>query len=257
MAAAQRPESTAVATIPKSAVAKLLDTDAARSVILPLLGDGVAFSRVVQETYLAAKENPEILECTQESVVRAVAKAVSWDLAIGETVHLVPFNVKVSKQGEQDRWEKRLKAMQDYKGKIELIVRAGVARSVSAECVYENELFQLELGSHPFLRHQPSRDVAGRGKMLGAYAVADLGQRHQPVIKYMPAGEIDAIAPRTRSSGRGASCRAGTRARPWCTRSRRCCRRTRGSPRCCAPSTMKRRSSPTSRDRWPRSRRLR
>jgi recombinational DNA repair protein RecT len=78
--------------------------------------------------------------------------------------------------------------VQDYKGKIELIVRAGVARSVSAECVYEHDLFEMELGSHPFIRHRPSRDVAERGKMLGAYAVADLGQRHQPVIKYMPVG---------------------------------------------------------------------
>jgi recombination protein RecT len=195
MAAAQKPEpGTAVATVPRSAVAKVLDTDAARSVILPLLANGVDFARVVQETYLAAKENPEILACTQESVVRAVAKAVSWDLVIGETVHLVPFNVKVSKKDEKpERWEKRLKAVQDYKGKIELIVRAGVARSVNAECVYEHDLFDMELGSHPFIRHRPEMDVAKRGNILGAYAAADLGQRHQPVIKWMPVGEIEQI----------------------------------------------------------------
>jgi recombination protein RecT len=192
-AAAAKPESTAVATVPKSAVARVLDTDAARSVILPLLGQGVDFSRIVQETYLAAKENPEILACTQESVVRAVAKAVSWGLVIGETVHLVPFNVKVARQGEPDAWEKRLKAVQDYKGKIELIVRAGVARSVNAECVYEGDFFEMELGTHPFLRHRPCRELSERGKMLGAYAAADLGQRHQPVIKWMLVAEIDAI----------------------------------------------------------------
>lgn len=184
---------TALAPVRKSAVAKLLDNDVARGVIMPLLARGADYGRIIQETYLAAKENPDILSCTAESVVRAVAKAVSWDLVIGETVHLVPFNVKVSKQGEQDAWEKRLKAVQDYKGKIELIVRSGSARSVNAECVYEGDFFEMELGSDPYIRHRPERAAAKRGAMLGAYAVADLGQRFKPVIKWMTTAEINEI----------------------------------------------------------------
>lgn len=194
MAAAQaRPESTAVATVPRNAVAKLLDTDAARQIIMPLLGQGADYGRVMQETYLAVRENPDILECTKESIVRAVAKAVSWDLVIGETVHLVPFNVKISRQGEQDAWEKRLKAVQDYKGKVELIVRSGSARSISAECVYAGDFFEMELGTHPMIRHRPEMDPAKRGAMLGAYAAADLGQRHQPVVKWMTVAEVEEI----------------------------------------------------------------
>lgn len=193
MTAAAKPESTALApTEKKSAVVALLDTDAARSVIQPLLARGADYARVMQEVYLAVRENPEILTCTRESIVRAVAKAVAWDLVIGETVHLVPFNVKVSRRGEPDAWEKRLRAVQDFKGKIELIVRSGTARSIDAECVYEGEFFELELGSHPTLRHRPETDASKRGPMLGAYAVAHL-RFNAVMIKWLPVTEIDEI----------------------------------------------------------------
>jgi phage RecT family recombinase len=192
-AAAARPENTAVAEVRVHPIVALLDGEGARRVIEPLLPRGVDYRRVMQEVYLAGKENPEILSCTPESIVRAVAKAESWGLVIGDTVHLVPFNVKVSKKGEPDAWEKRLKAVQDYKGKIELIVSSGSARSVSAECVYVGDDFQMELGTAPFIRHRPETEQAKRGTMLGVYAVADLGQRHQPVIKWMPVADVEAI----------------------------------------------------------------
>lgn len=193
MTAAVKAESTALALVETKGVVALLESDQARAVIEPMLPRGVEYRRVMQEVYLAGKENPEILQCTPASIIRAVAKAESWGLTIGDTVHLVPFNVKVSKRGEQDRWEKRLKAVQDYKGKIELIVGAGAARAVNAECVYENEHFELELGTHPTLRHRPERQEAKRGTLIGAYAYADLGQRYQPIVKWMPVAEIDEI----------------------------------------------------------------
>jgi recombinase, phage RecT family len=193
MATAAKPESTALAIVETKGVVALLESDQARAVIEPMLPQGVEYRRVMQEVYLAGKDNPEILQCTPASIIRAVAKAESWGLTIGDTVHLVPFNVKTSKRGEQDRWEKRLKAVQDYKGKIELIVSAGAARAVNAECVYQNEFFELELGTHPTIRHRPEREEAKRGAMIGAYAYADLGQRYQPIVKWMPVAEIDEI----------------------------------------------------------------
>ena len=72
--------------------------------------------QVVSEVNRAVVENPELLECTAISLVMAVSTIVKWDLEIGQTAYLVPFNTKVSKS--PDRWEKRAKALRDWKGDI-------------------------------------------------------------------------------------------------------------------------------------------
>jgi phage RecT family recombinase len=185
-------QSTAVATTDRRGITALLKADDARAKIVPMLR-GVDYDRVVGEVYLVTAENPEILKCTPASIIRAVARAVSWGLEIGQTVHLVPFNVKVSAKGETDRWEKRLTAIRDYKGDIELIIGAGAARSIRTQAVYENEVFEYVEGTEPILRHLPARNAKDRGEMIGAYAIADHGYNRPPHVKYMPIADIDAI----------------------------------------------------------------
>ncbi|MDB4892194.1 MAG: RecT protein [Gemmatimonadetes bacterium] len=195
MAASPKPESTAVAAPASRGLVGLLESEQARQIIEPMLPPGVDYRRVVQEVYMAGKDNPDLLTCTRESIVRAVARAESWGLTIGETVHLVPFNVKVKEQGQADRWEKRCQALQDYKGKIELIVRSGSARSVDADNVYENDLFEYEQGAHPICRHRPVLDPAKRGAFLGSYALARLRFGNVKVT-FVPASEIEAVRQR-------------------------------------------------------------
>lgn len=190
MATAQKPSS-AVATTDRRGIVKLLESPNAIATIEPMLR-GVDYKRVIGECYLAAGENPQILECTPASIVRAVAKAVGWGLAIGETVHLVPFNVKVKVEGQPDRWEKRLQAIQDYKGKVELIIGAGGARAIDAQVVHEHDVFEYEAGTEPRIRHVPQRDATKRGKMVGAYAIAHHGYRQPPHVLFMPIADIDA-----------------------------------------------------------------
>lgn len=187
--------STAVAIRDARGLTAMLQGDNAKARIVPMLR-GVEYDRVMGEVYLVASQSPEILECTPASIVGAVARAVSWGLTIGETVHLVPFNVKVSRKGQPDEWEKRLQAIQDYKGKIELIVGAGMAKAVRAEAVYENEVFEYEQGSSPFLKHVPSKKAAERGAIIGAYAIADHGFNRAPTIKYVPIADVNAIRAR-------------------------------------------------------------
>lgn len=182
--AAKESKSTAVALSDPKDVGRLLNTDGARNRIVPMLiGSGLRaedYGRVMGEVVLAATDNPGILKCTPASIVRAVAKAVSWGLTIGETAHLVPYgNV--------------LKAQQDYKGKIELIVAAGGAKSIDATCVYEKEYFEYEEGSNPYIKHKPARHASERGALIGAYAVAQHGANRAPTIKYMPLADVDAI----------------------------------------------------------------
>lgn len=193
-AAAVRPEPTTKAlTLVREKVSSILLNDEARRQISPLLSQGVSLERVVSTIHQVVADNPELLECTPESLVMAVGKGVKWDLDFGETVHLVPFNVKVSKRNEADRFEKRAKAIRDYKGDIELVVRSGAARAVDAQCFYENEPFKYEQGTRPYIEHHPIVDTVKRGKMLGAYGWALISQRAPLKISVMSVEEIDKI----------------------------------------------------------------
>lgn len=183
---------TAVATLDRKGITGLLKSPDAVARITPLLR-GVEYDRIVGEAYLAASDNPEILQCTQASIIRAVARACSWGLAIGEQAYLVPFNVKVSKRGEEDRWEKRLTAIQGYAGKIELIIKAGGAQTVDAQVVYEKELFDYSQGTNPSVTHRPAKTAAGRGKLIGVYAIAYHGSSRPPHVVYLTVEEVEAV----------------------------------------------------------------
>jgi recombination protein RecT len=185
--------SAAALTQAKSQELAAFVTPAAQAVIAPLLKRGVTYDRVLTEVYLAVRKNPQLQECTGESMLESVARCLVWDLVIGETVHLVPFSVKVKGvNGQRDTWESRAQAIRDYKGDIELVVRSGAARYVDAQCVYKNELFEYEQGSDPFIKHRPILHVDSRGPLIGAYAVAKISSRDLRIV-WMSVEEIDAI----------------------------------------------------------------
>jgi phage RecT family recombinase len=160
---------------------------------MPLLPPGISLERIVSTIYQVVAENPELLECTPASLIMAVGRGVKWDLDFGETVHLVPFNVNLAKKGQTPRWEKRAKAIRDYKGDIELVVGSGAARAVDAQCFYENEPFTYHQGTSPYIEHHPIVDEKKRGKMLGAYGWAVISQRSPLKVAVMSVAEIDKI----------------------------------------------------------------
>lgn len=180
--------STAVANVEPSAapyalrspIAQILTKDAARALIEPMLRPGDSYERVIVETYHAAQKNPDILKCTPASIVNAVSRAVRSGLVIGDGVHLVPYG-------------STLQEIYDYKGRIQLIVTAGAARAIDAQCVYEHEPFEYSQGTSPTIVHKPIMNPANRGKMIGAYAVADQGRRVPPKIVVLSVDEIEKV----------------------------------------------------------------
>lgn len=171
---------TSVATVPKTpAIVQLMESDQAKAAITAMLPEGQTYERVMREFYLAAAENPKILQCEPASIVRAVSRAVSWDLVIGVTAFLVPRKGKLC-------------AQQGYRGKIELMVRHRAARLIDAQCVYANEQFRYQQGTNPFIEHHPIMDPKQRGELIGAYAYAKL-TAYEVKIVVLATEEIDAI----------------------------------------------------------------
>ncbi|HEY9467762.1 MAG TPA: recombinase RecT, partial [Vicinamibacterales bacterium] len=171
---------TAVATTQKKhPVVALMESDDARAAVTAMLPEGQTYDRVMREFYLAAADNPEILKCEPASIVRAVSRAVSWDLVIGTTAFLVPRKGKLC-------------AQQGYRGKIELIVRNRAARLVDAQPVYEKEHFRVRQGTSPSIEHDRIMDPDARGRLVGAYAYARLSAFEVKIVT-ISAKEVDAI----------------------------------------------------------------
>lgn len=192
MATAAAPQSTAL-SVTRQKVHAILTSEEAKRQIAPFLQPHTSIERVIATINQVAVENPEILECTPESIILAVAKGVDWDLKFGETVYLVPFNVNLAKKGQPARWEKRAKPVRDYKGDVELVRRSGAARSVGAHCFYAHEHFIYHQGTAPYIEHIPIVDEQKRGKLLGAYAWALVSQRAPLHVVVMSVAEIDKI----------------------------------------------------------------
>lgn len=187
--------STAIATVEPPApsyaltspVGKILSSEQAKAVIMPLLPHGVEFERVIVEVHRAAATNADILKCSPESIILAVGKAVQTGLEIGRTIHLVPISGK-------------LQAWNDYKGDIELVIRSGAARAIDGQAVYENDTFEYELGDAPWLKHRPAKLGQSRGRMIGAYSVAFINITGTlKKIAVMSMQEIEAIRSKSRA----------------------------------------------------------
>lgn len=177
-------------------VIQLLNRPEAMQLLRSAVPQGVSPSTVLMETYYAIQKNPDIGKCTPASIVRAVSLAAKTGLIIGETVHLVPFNVSV-KVNDQWKKEMRLEKVNDYKGDIELVTRTGAARSVIAKCVYQKEIdnnrFDYQEGTNTSILHRPILVPDQRGMMVGAYAVATISMNLPPIVVWMHLSEIEAI----------------------------------------------------------------
>lgn len=188
MATAARPQATATPVESKSTAMALykkteiaaFTSDNAKALLTPMLPAGVSYETVLSELYFAVQKNPEIAKCEPNSMLMAVQRCLSWGLAIGEKAHLVPFKGKLT-------------AVRDYKGDVELVVRAGGAKSIDAYVVWSDEAFDYQLGDSPFVRHRPALKRKEGATIVAAYAVAHIGTNLPPKIVIMGVDEINAI----------------------------------------------------------------
>lgn len=85
-----------------------------------------------------------------------------------------------------------------YIGLIKILTDAGIVKSIRAEIVRQNDDFDFQLGSKPFIRH--SRNLASdNDSIIGAYAIAELADGLQQ-FEVMSKSDIDKIMERSESA---------------------------------------------------------
>ena len=109
--------------------------------------------------------NNKLQHCTQKSLVSCIIKALEYGFrpGFGDLFYIVPF--KNSNLGVYEAT-----FLISFKGMCNLFYRTGKVNEIYAECVYENDIFEYELGLNKKLVHIPNIN-SDRGKFRCAYCV--------------------------------------------------------------------------------------
>ena len=138
----------------------------------------------------ALRENPDILEATGTSIIKACTRAAYDGLRLdGREAALVTHNVKVSKN--PDRWEKQAQYFPMVQGLIQQILRGGEVIALEADIIYQNDEHLVQRGTNAQIHHIPRLD-GDRGNPIAAYSVATLKNGHRTFI-IMTALEINEV----------------------------------------------------------------
>jgi recombination protein RecT len=122
--------------------------------------------------------NPALLDCTPESLFRAVSVAteLGWELIPSEA-HLVPFGTECT-------------LVPDYQGLISLCYRSGFMEGIEANAVYEGDEFEYQYGTNGFIKHIPkgNQDPA---KMTYVYAICFIKGSSRPTFRVKDRAWVD------------------------------------------------------------------
>lgn len=147
------------------------------------------FKQVVMTAVAAAPDLMTVAATNggQHSIIMSSLKCASDGLLPdGREAALVPFNCKVSKKGEPDRWEKRAQYMPMVKGIVTKMQQSPDCKEIRVNLVHANDKFHYaETNGETEFRHEPML-FGDRGDVVGAYAfmrTADGGFYFAPVSR--------------------------------------------------------------------------
>ena len=157
--------------------------------------------RVFGIVVAAASRNPQLLECTFPSIAQAVMQSAELGLTPGAMLgeaYLVP---RRNNKANPPVMECLL--IPGYKGLLKLARQSGIIQEINAQLVFRGEVFEVEMGLEPKLKHVPdlskrapvSNPEDARERLLYVYAVArfkDGGHAYE----VMTLDEVEAIRTR-------------------------------------------------------------
>lgn len=118
------------------------------------------FTRMI---FTALSKDSKLATCTPNSFLGAMMQAAQLGLEpntpLGQA-YLIPF---------KNKGVMEVQFQIGYKGMIDLAYRSKEVTDISAQCVYENDEFEYELGLNPVLKHKPA--LKNRGEVILYYAV--------------------------------------------------------------------------------------
>ena len=122
--------------------------------------------KFVRVLMTAVQQTPKLLEADRQSLYQAAMKSASDGLLCdGREAALVTFNTK---QGPVVQY------MPMIAGILKKVRNSGELESITAQVVYENDVFDFVLGDKEHIDHHWPALGKDRGKPIGAYAIAHI-----------------------------------------------------------------------------------
>lgn len=144
--------------------------------------------RFLKTTWLAIRDNKELLNCDRMSLLGAVVKSAELGLELNTPLglaYLIPYGGKATLQI-------------GYKGMLNLAYRSPKIAVFEAEVVYEKDEFYYEKGLNPVLKHIPSEDK-NRGEIKCVYAICRLTNGYSTFV-VMTKAEVEEIRIKAKTS---------------------------------------------------------
>jgi recombination protein RecT len=173
------------------------DLEARTDALMDVLGSRMSVDRFKRVVVLAVSKNPELQDCTRESLLRAILEAAQDGLeptGPAGGAHLVPF------RNSSGVLEAVL--IRDYRGLFKMALRGDV-RQIEVNIVHEGDHLDLVMGSEPHVRFIPVRDGSMRGNYQGVYTVLHFKDPATPqAITYQTIEDINKVRNSTRGGGK-------------------------------------------------------
>lgn len=191
---ARRVEYSPMAPVGRVANLKAL-FDAQRDSIANVMPKHVTADRLFKTLMVAVNRNPDLLQCTQSSVIDCVSRAGELGLDLSGTTgeaYPVPFNNRV-----KDEWVKQCQLIIGYRGLAKLARQSGEIKRIDSDIVCENDDFTFSKGSGGACRFVPNLR-GDRGNIIGAYAYVEFkdgGEQYD----FMAYTDIEKVRARSKS----------------------------------------------------------
>jgi len=157
--------------------------------------------------FTSIQRNPVLAQCEQRSLLGAIMQAAELGLTLDSVLghaYLVPFK-------EDD--VRKAQLIPGYKGLINLARRSGELVNFYAYPVWDGDIFEVELGDTPSLKHKPKLEARPHGKesdikkrLEFVYACSHF-KGASPGFDVMTIGEVERIRARSKARDNG----------PWVT----------------------------------------
>lgn len=197
-----RPDAKAIAL--RSELGKLLLNNESEFAVMARAA-GVEPEGPVLQLIAAARKKPEILKCTEPSIMTFMFDVITLGLVVGRGVFPVPVN-----HGQGRDREKRLEAWVGYVGAKELACRGGAIRDCWADVVFEGDDYVFTSAPVPMVtKHVKGPNYGNMKKALKAYATL-LYPGHLTRSKEFTRDQIEAFRKKNRGDTTAASS-------PWVT----------------------------------------
>ncbi len=139
------------------------------SFLQALPANTVNVDRFMQSAFLAITnpKMPNLVKCSKESIFRSLKEAAAYGLELNGMLgqaYLIPYNEKGVMTAHLQL---------GYKGLIALARRSNTIKTIAAEPIHENDIFEVELGMGRKLSHKIDI-MKERGEVIGYYCLVEL-----------------------------------------------------------------------------------